>query len=59
MSTAEKYVVAAYLVFLVTVLAYLVIHSLRLARLERELAELGGRATARRAAEEREEVAIG
>jgi hypothetical protein len=37
MSTAEKYVVAAYIVFLVALLAYLVIHSLRLAQLAREL----------------------
>ena len=40
MSTADKYVTAAYAVFLVAVLVYLAIHSLRLARLERELAEL-------------------
>lgn len=40
MSTAEKYVFAAYLVFLVAVLVYLVIHSFRLAQLERELASL-------------------
>ena len=40
MSTAEKYVVAAYLVFLVALLVYLLIHSLRLAQLERQLAEL-------------------
>jgi hypothetical protein len=39
-STAEKYVVAAYLVFLVALLVYLLIHSLRLAQLERQLAEL-------------------
>ncbi len=40
MSAAERYVMAAYSVFLVAVLAYLALHSLRLARLERELAEL-------------------
>ena len=40
MSIAEKYVVAAYLVFLVALLVYLLIHSLRLAQLERQLAEL-------------------
>jgi hypothetical protein len=39
-STAEKYVFSAYVVFLVVVLAYLVIHSFRLAQLERELAAL-------------------
>lgn len=40
MSTAEKYVFAAYLVFLIVLLAYLVIHSFRLAQLERDLVAL-------------------
>ena len=40
MSTAEKYVIAAYIVFLVALLAYLLLHSLRLRQLERELASL-------------------
>jgi type II secretory pathway component PulM len=37
---AGKYVVAAYLVFLVLVLTYVVIMAVRLSRLERELVEL-------------------
>ena len=40
MSTEAKYVAAAYLVVFVTVLAYVLIIALKLARLERELAEL-------------------
>ncbi len=44
MSTAEKYVTAAYLVVLAVVLAYVLIYSTKLARLERELAELTERA---------------
>ncbi len=40
MTTAEKYVTAAYLVVLATVLVYLVIHALKLARLDHELSEL-------------------
>jgi CcmD family protein len=47
-STGEKYLSAAYVVVLVTVLAYLLIHSLRLSRLSRELADLAERASARR-----------
>ena len=48
MTTAEKYVLAAYLVVLATVLAYVVIFGAKLSRLERELAELADRARARR-----------
>ena len=47
MTTAEKYVTAAYLVVLAVVLLYVVLYSFRLSRLEREvreLAELTGRA---------------
>ncbi|MGI8422135.1 MAG: CcmD family protein [Gaiellaceae bacterium] len=40
MSSAEKYVAAAYLVVLVTVLAYVLIIGLKLGRLERQLGEL-------------------
>lgn len=47
MSTAEKYVTAAYLVVLAVVLAYVVVYSTKLARLERELAELAEQARAR------------
>jgi len=47
MSTAEKYVTAAYLVVLAVVLTYVVVYSTKLARLERELAELAEQARAR------------
>ena len=40
MSTGEKYVAAAYLVVFAAVLLYLVIISLKVTRLERDLAEL-------------------
>ncbi len=40
MTSAEKYVTAAYLVFLAVVLAYVVIFATKLSRLDRELAEL-------------------
>jgi CcmD family protein len=39
-TTAEKYVAAAYLAVFVFVLAYVLIMATKLARLERELAEL-------------------
>jgi hypothetical protein len=39
-TTAEKYVTATYLVFLGVVLLYVVIYSTKIARLEREVAEL-------------------
>ena len=40
MTTAERYVTAAYCVVFALVLAYVVIIALKLQRLERELAEL-------------------
>ena len=40
MTREEKFVTAAYLVFLGLVLLYVVLHSLRLSRLQREVAEL-------------------
>ncbi len=40
MTTAEKYVTAAYLVLLAAVLVYLVIIALKVGRLEQELADL-------------------
>ena len=40
MSSGERYLAAAYLVALAAVLAYVVIISLKLARLEREVGEL-------------------
>jgi CcmD family protein len=46
-TTAEKYVAAAYLVVFLAVLAYVLIIALKLARLEREVAELTELAAAR------------
>ena len=62
MSTAEKYVTAAYLVVLAVLLAYLVIYAFKLSRLEREVGALAERARRRKDAAtepepEREEVA--
>ena len=48
MGSGEKYLSAAYVVVLLTVLGYLLIHTLRLSRLEREIAELAERVLARR-----------
>ena len=50
MTTSEKYVTAAYLVVLAVVLLYVVLYSLKLSRLERELAELTELAQRRKAA---------
>jgi hypothetical protein len=50
-TTAEKYVAAAYAVFLVALLVYVAIISLRLARFERDIAELEVLARARVAPE--------
>ena len=47
MSTEEKYVAAAYLVVFVVLLAYVVIMSAKVARLQRTVAELVERARAR------------
>ena len=41
MTTAEKYVTAAYLVVLAVVLLYVVIYAFKLARLGRQVEELG------------------
>ena len=64
MTSAEKYVTAAYLVVLAVVLAYLVIYAFKLSRLEREAGELAELARRKRgtppepeAEPEREEVA--
>jgi len=61
-TTAEKYVTAAYLVVLAVVLAYLVIYAFKLSRLDRETSELLELARRRKEASpepepEREEVA--
>jgi len=48
-TTAEKYVTAAYLVVLAVVLLYVVIYAFKLARLEREVSRLARLAAERRA----------
>jgi len=59
-TAAEKYVAGAYLVVFVVVLAYVLIIATKLARLEREVAELTELARERRAQEpERKAVALG
>jgi len=59
-TAAEKYVAAAYLVVFVVVLAYVLIIATKLARLEREVAELTELAQARVERQpERKAVAIG
>jgi hypothetical protein len=60
-TTAEKYVAAAYGVFVLAVLVYVVIIALKLERLDRELDDLLLRLRKRRApeVERREEVGVG
>ena len=53
MTAAEKYVAAAYLVVFATVLTYVLIISLKLVRLEREVEELTELARERRERAER------
>ena len=57
--SGDDYLLLAYVVVLAAVLVYLVIHSLRLSRLERELAELAALARRPDEATEREEVGVG
>jgi flagellar biosynthesis/type III secretory pathway M-ring protein FliF/YscJ len=59
MSSAEKYVTAAYLVVLAVVLAWIAIHALKLQRLEREVEELEEREAAAEPEREREVVEAG
>ena len=60
MTAAEKYVAGAYLVVFVVVLAYVLIIAAKLARLEREVAELTELARERRPEQhQRKAVAIG
>jgi hypothetical protein len=54
-STAEKYVTAAYLVVLAVILLYVVLYAFKLGRLERELRELAE--LARRREDERKRAA--
>jgi len=56
-TTAERYVTAAYCVVFALVLVYVVIIALKLQRLERELSELAELARAKQ--EERRAVAVG
>jgi CcmD family protein len=60
-TTAEKYVAAAYGIVFLVVLVYVLIIALKLGRLERELDELTGVARERREAEQkqRERVPVG
>jgi hypothetical protein len=59
-TSAERYVIAAYLVVLLTLLAYLLIMTLKLSRLEREARELAEHArTGTREPETRERVPVG
>jgi CcmD family protein len=59
-TAAEKYLAAAYLVVFVVVLGYVLIIATKLARLEREVAELAELARERRTREpERKPVAVG
>jgi hypothetical protein len=48
MTSAEKYVTAAYLVVLAVVLLYIVIYAFKLTRLEREVGELAEMARRRK-----------
>ena len=60
MTSAERYIAAAYLVVLVTLLAYVLIITLKLSRLERETGELAERVMGRtRESEPREKVTVG
>ena len=60
-TTAEKYVAAAYGIVFLIVLVYVLIIALKLGRLERELDELTGQVRERREAEreQREPVPVG
>ncbi len=58
MTTAEKYVTAAYLVVLAVVLLYVVLYSFKVARLEREVAELAELAGRKRVDREREPTSV-
>lgn len=61
MTTAEKYVTAAYAVVLAVVLLYVVIYAFKMARLSREVAELAELALRRaeHEADDREQAPVG
>jgi CcmD family protein len=58
-TTAERYVTAAYCAVFAIVLVYVLIIALKLQRLEREVDELAARGRADETAEEREPAAVG
>jgi hypothetical protein len=55
-TTAEKYVTAAYLVVLAVVLLYVVVYAFKLARLEREVSRLARLVAERRVPDEARKV---
>ena len=59
MTTAERYVTAAYCAVFAIVLVYVVIIALKLQRLEREVDELSSRRQSAPEAEEREPASVG
>ena len=59
MTTAEKYVTAAYCVVFAIVLVYVVLIAVKLGRLDREVSELERRAETAGESEEREPAAVG
>ncbi|HEX2506146.1 MAG TPA: hypothetical protein VHK22_08075 [Gaiellaceae bacterium] len=59
MSSAEKFVTAAYLVVLAVVLAWIAIHAAKLQRLDREVRELEEREAAAETDDEPEAVEAG
>ena len=59
MTTAEKYVTAAYCVVFAVVLVYVLLIALKLGRLDREVEELERRVEATGESEEREPAPVG
>ena len=59
MTTAEKYVTAAYCVVFAVVLLYVVLIAVKLGRLDREVAELERRVATAGESAEREPVSVG
>ena len=59
MTTAEKYVTAAYCVVFAVVLVYVLLIAVKLGRLDRDVRELEHRVAAVGASEEREPASVG
>jgi len=59
MTTAEKYVTAAYCIVFAVVLVYVLLIAVKLGRLDREVEELEERVEAAGKSEERETAAVG